>query len=58
MGTTRGYEGAVADCTVALGLEGGNVKALYRRGTALAMLNKWGAAMKGEYIGCHLGMGD
>lgn len=39
------YAEAIADCTLALYYHGpSTIKALYRRGTALAMLDHWKAA--------------
>ena len=41
---------AAADSTVALALDPGNAKALYRRGVGLAKLGKWKAATAGASI--------
>lgn len=38
---------AVADCTVALELDPGSIKALYRRATALSNLGMWSEANQG-----------
>lgn len=35
----------MSDCTFALGIDPGCVKALYRRGIALQALGKWAAAV-------------
>lgn len=41
------YAEAVCDCTLALAEDAKNIKALYRRGTALAMLGHWKSAFVG-----------
>lgn len=48
--TTSQYHEAIADCSIALALEGDGqrVKALYRRATALAAIFRWNDAVKGE----------
>lgn len=44
VGTPAQYAEAVCDCTLALFEDPRNIKALYRRGTALAMIGQWKAA--------------
>ncbi|BGP50990.1 hypothetical protein JCM10450v2_006916 [Rhodotorula kratochvilovae] len=44
IGSPAQYAEAVCDCTLALAEDDNNIKALYRRGTALAMLGHWKAA--------------
>ncbi|GAA6052167.1 hypothetical protein JCM3770_001251 [Rhodotorula araucariae] len=44
IGSPAQYAEAVCDCTLALAEDADNIKALYRRGTALAMLGHWKAA--------------
>ncbi|KAK4692886.1 hypothetical protein P7C70_g9038, partial [Phenoliferia sp. Uapishka_3] len=45
IGTPIQYSEAVSDCTFALYYDRHNVKALYRRGTSLAMLGRWNDAI-------------
>lgn len=42
------YREAISDCSMALALDPMCVKALYRRGTALAMMGRWADSVKGE----------
>ncbi|GAA6014739.1 hypothetical protein JCM11491_001959 [Sporobolomyces phaffii] len=44
LNTPAQYAEAISDCTLALYYNPSSIKALYRRGTALAMLNRWKAA--------------
>jgi len=44
LNTPAQYSQAVADCTLTLFYQPSNIKALYRRGTALAVLGRWKAA--------------
>ncbi|GAA5964758.1 hypothetical protein JCM21900_000193 [Sporobolomyces salmonicolor] len=44
LGTLPQYAEAISDCTIALFYDPQCIKALYRRGTALAMLGHWKAA--------------
>ncbi|GAA5984470.1 hypothetical protein JCM11641_006992 [Rhodosporidiobolus odoratus] len=44
LGTTAQYSEAICDCTIALFYDPKNIKALYRRGMALALTNHWKAA--------------
>ncbi|KAM0751060.1 hypothetical protein T439DRAFT_347679 [Meredithblackwellia eburnea MCA 4105] len=45
LGSTQQYSEAVSDCTYALALDKKNVKALFRRGMALALLGCWNQAI-------------
>jgi len=47
LGTPDQYAQAVCDTTLALAQDPNSIKALYRRGTALAMLGHWKAAFVG-----------
>ncbi|GAA5886523.1 hypothetical protein JCM6882_001672 [Rhodosporidiobolus microsporus] len=44
LGTASQYSEAICDCTVALFYDSRNIKALYRRGMALALTGHWKAA--------------
>ena len=44
------YSEAISDCTFALYHDHRNVKALYRRGTSLAMLGRWNDAISGASL--------
>jgi hypothetical protein len=46
----RRYSEAIADCTLALFYDDRNIKALYRRGMALALTGNWKAAFAGSSL--------